>query len=203
MKKIDEIYREASKLFARYGFEGVTMRDVAEACNITMATLYYHFSSKGELHDEITQFRFEEFIGGVRKKQAALAPEEDTPSMLLALIFDAVLEDPTLFNLMQRDLHYFDDDVRHTRSRTKYSAFLSLISDTMRRRWQRAPDEASIFAVAAMITGYCELVQADARSTGLEREQFVQRHRSTMIALVKKSFDDGPLLLPPTTRQSL
>jgi AcrR family transcriptional regulator len=131
MKKVEHIYREASKLFARYGFEGVTMRDIADACGITMATLYYHFSSKGELHDEITQYRFEEFIGGVIEQQKALPPAQDTPSALLALIFDAVLDDPTLFNLMQHDMHYHDADVRHSRSRKKASAFLTLIGDTV------------------------------------------------------------------------
>ena len=190
MKKVEHITLEASKLFARYGFEGVTMRDVADACGITMATLYYHFNSKGELHDEITQCRFEEFIGAIRSRQEALPAQEDTPSALLGLIVDAVLEDPTLFNLMQRDLHYFDEDSRHYRSRKKYSAFLTLISDTVRRHWQRPPDVTSVFSLAALITGYCELVQADERSSGPERDDFVQRHRSAMIALVKQGFDD-------------
>lgn len=189
MKKVEHIYREASKLFARYGFEGVTMRDVADACGITMATLYYHFSSKGELHDEITQYRFEEFIGAVAARQKALAPEQDTPSALLGLIFDAVLEDPTLFNLMQRDLHYFDEDSRHYRSRKKYSAFLMLISDTVQRHWQRPPEETTVFSLAALITGYCELVQADERSSGPERNAFVQRHRAALVTLARQAFD--------------
>ena len=194
MKKVEHIYLEASKLFARYGFEGVTMRDVADACGITMATLYYHFSSKGELHDEITQYRFEEFINAIQSRQKALPPEQDTPSALLGLIFDAVLEDPTLFNLMQRDLHYFDEDSRHYRSRKKYSAFLTLISDTVQRHWQRLPEETTVFSLAALITGYCELVQADERSSDPERDVFIQLHRSAMIALVRQAFDDKPAL---------
>lgn len=193
MNKVENIYLEASKLFARYGFEGVTMRDVADACGITMATLYYHFSSKGELHDEITQYRFEEFIGLVHSRLKALPPEQNTPSTLLGLIFDAVLEDPTLFNLMQRDLHYFDEDSRHYRSRKKYSAFLMLISDTVKHHWRCPPDETKVFSLAALITGYCELVQADERSSGTLSDQFIRRHRSAMIALVKRAFDDSTL----------
>lgn len=189
MNKVEHIYREASKLFARHGFEGVTMRDVADACGITMATLYYHFSSKGELHDEITQFRFEEFINAIETRQKALPPEQDTPSALLGLIFDAVMKDPTLFNLMQRDLHYFDEDARHSRSRQKYSAFLKLIDDTVRRRWHETADEASVFALAALITGYCELVQADQRAGGTARDIFVARHRAAMIGLAQRNFD--------------
>lgn len=193
-EKVEHIYREASKLFARDGFEGVSMRDVADACGITMATLYYHFSSKGELHDEITQYRFEEFIGAVAARQKRLPKDQDTPAALLGLIFDAVLEDPTLFNLMQRDLHYFDDDMRHSRSRKKYSAFLELISATAQRHLQRLPDETTVLALAALITGYCELVQADGRSSGSEREEFTHRHRAALVALAARAVD---LELPP------
>lgn len=191
MSKIDQIYREASKLFARNGFEGVSMRDVAEACDVTLATLYYHFSSKEELHDEISRFRFEEFISSVSAKQKALPPGADTPSMLLALIFDAVLEDATLFNLMQRDLHYFDDDIRRANVRKKYSSFLALIDATVRRHRQQAPDETTVFALGALIAGYCELVQADPRAHGSERASFIQRHRAAMIGLARKSFDNA------------
>lgn len=192
MTKVNHIYKEASKLFARNGFEGVSMRDVAEACGVTLATLYYHFSSKEELHDEISRFRFEEFISSVSAKQKALPPGEDTPSMLLALIFDAVLADPTLFNLMQRDLHHFDEDSRRAQSRQKYSAFLALIRDTLHRHQDRVPDDTTVFALGALITGYCELVQADDRACGAERAAFIQQHRAAMIELVKRAFEAPP-----------
>ena len=35
------------------GYDGVSMREIAEACGITKAALYYHFSSKDELLQEL------------------------------------------------------------------------------------------------------------------------------------------------------
>jgi AcrR family transcriptional regulator len=39
----------AQKLFARRGFEGVSIREIAQAVGMTTASLYYHFPSKEEI----------------------------------------------------------------------------------------------------------------------------------------------------------
>lgn len=39
----------AQKLFARRGFEGVSIREIAQALGMTTASLYYHFPSKEEI----------------------------------------------------------------------------------------------------------------------------------------------------------
>ncbi len=43
------ILETAQKLFARRGFEGVSIRDLAQALGMTTAALYYHFPSKEEI----------------------------------------------------------------------------------------------------------------------------------------------------------
>jgi AcrR family transcriptional regulator len=45
----DEILRRAAHLFLEQGFEIVSLVDVARACGISKAGLYYHFNSKQEL----------------------------------------------------------------------------------------------------------------------------------------------------------
>ena len=45
----DEILRRAAHLFLERGFEIVSLVDVASACGISKAGLYYHFNSKQEL----------------------------------------------------------------------------------------------------------------------------------------------------------
>lgn len=44
-----KILNVAQKLFARRGFEGVSIRELAEALGMTTASLYYHFPSKEEI----------------------------------------------------------------------------------------------------------------------------------------------------------
>jgi AcrR family transcriptional regulator len=44
------ILRAARKVFARHGYDGATMDDVAEACSIAKGTLYLYFKSKREIY---------------------------------------------------------------------------------------------------------------------------------------------------------
>lgn len=47
------ILAAASTLFARHGFDGTTVRMIAESCDMTDPALYYHFRSKREIHDAL------------------------------------------------------------------------------------------------------------------------------------------------------
>jgi AcrR family transcriptional regulator len=45
----DRIIATATTLFAQRGYQGVAMREIAEACGITKPALYYHFTGKPDL----------------------------------------------------------------------------------------------------------------------------------------------------------
>lgn len=45
----DLILHQATRLFINQGFNGVSMREIAESCNMTKAALYYHFKDKADL----------------------------------------------------------------------------------------------------------------------------------------------------------
>lgn len=51
------ILKSATHLFVANGFNGVSMREIAEASQMTKAALYYHFKDKEDLINEIF-FRF-------------------------------------------------------------------------------------------------------------------------------------------------
>jgi AcrR family transcriptional regulator len=56
-KKMNErksqIVEEARRLFGRYGFDKVTIKQLAEACGITEPALYRHFRSKDDIYDAV------------------------------------------------------------------------------------------------------------------------------------------------------
>lgn len=43
----------AGRLFAKHGFQGTSLRDIAEEAQITKAALYYHFPNKEALYERI------------------------------------------------------------------------------------------------------------------------------------------------------
>ena len=49
-----QILTEAVRIFARKGYEGASMRDIAEACGISKSLLYHHFTSKEEIYARVT-----------------------------------------------------------------------------------------------------------------------------------------------------
>src|SRR5580700_7967991 len=44
------ILKAARKVFARHGYDGATMDDVADACSIAKGTLYLYFKSKRQIY---------------------------------------------------------------------------------------------------------------------------------------------------------
>ncbi|OPX83268.1 MAG: HTH-type transcriptional repressor KstR2 [Pelotomaculum sp. PtaB.Bin013] len=53
LNKRDEIIRVAAKLFRSLGYIETSMKDIADRVNILKGSLYYHFSSKEELLNEV------------------------------------------------------------------------------------------------------------------------------------------------------
>jgi len=47
-----KILQQAEELFAARGYSGVSMREIAEACQLSKAAIYYHFKSKEDLYIE-------------------------------------------------------------------------------------------------------------------------------------------------------
>ncbi len=48
-----QLLQIACRFFARYGYKGTSLRDIAEEAHITKAALYYHFPNKNSLYERI------------------------------------------------------------------------------------------------------------------------------------------------------
>lgn len=48
--KKDIVLETATKLFIKEGYKNISMDDVAKACNVTKATIYYYYPTKGDLY---------------------------------------------------------------------------------------------------------------------------------------------------------
>jgi AcrR family transcriptional regulator len=51
--RILQILSESARLFAINGYDGTSMRDIAEACGISKSLLYHHFADKDEIFARI------------------------------------------------------------------------------------------------------------------------------------------------------
>lgn len=74
---------ETTRQFVERGFDGTSMREIAEACGVTKAALYYHYRSKAELLRDIVGDYLDEVAAVVRD---AATEHEAAPEQLRAVL---------------------------------------------------------------------------------------------------------------------
>lgn len=72
-----QIVQAATDLFAETGYEGTSLRDVAERCGMTKAALYYHYADKEALLRAVVEFRMTRL--NARIETALAKVPEDQP----------------------------------------------------------------------------------------------------------------------------
>jgi AcrR family transcriptional regulator len=76
-KKLSSILRAASRVIARDGFEGASVRDVAAKGRIGLSGIYYYFKSKDELLYAIQHHAFSTLVRQLKEKlKESSSPEE-------------------------------------------------------------------------------------------------------------------------------
>jgi AcrR family transcriptional regulator len=104
----DKILDAAEDLFARRGFAGIGMREVAEAAGLGKSSLFHHFKSKVELYAAVVG-RILDHIDA--RLTAALAAGGDPLARFdrwLDTLIDTLAAHPTYARLLLRSL--FEDD---------------------------------------------------------------------------------------------
>jgi AcrR family transcriptional regulator len=89
------ILQSAERLFARRGYRGVSLRDLARQCDVRMFTIQHHFGSKLALYRELLRLRDREVEALVRRVLA----EERSASALVGRVVDELFD----FFLVHRD----------------------------------------------------------------------------------------------------
>ena len=98
------IMEAAEKLFAAKGFEGSSVRDIAEAAAVNLAMISYYFGSKEKLMEALFEYR-----GNFMKLKLEnlLADESITPWEKIQAVIDQYLErllnNPDFYRIMSRE----------------------------------------------------------------------------------------------------
>jgi AcrR family transcriptional regulator len=68
----ERLVKAATELFARRGFDGVTIRDLAEAANVNVAAVHYHFGGKNELYAAVIEEVFAPVESLLKEQEQAI-----------------------------------------------------------------------------------------------------------------------------------
>ena len=99
----EKVLKAAIKVFSRRGYDGASMREIAESARLTKPMIYYHFKNKKDLYLHL----LETHIGTLHKGLLAVLQSGQDHIAVLGSIIDLYDEtfrsNPEMFYLIQRE----------------------------------------------------------------------------------------------------
>lgn len=80
-----EILAAAERIFVEHGYEGATIRKIADEVGLSSTALYMHFADKGEILQDICRQAFEELLAANRR----ITTDEPDPQARLRAMLQA------------------------------------------------------------------------------------------------------------------
>lgn len=84
----EEILDHAARLFVERSFSGTSTREIAEACGIRQASLYYHFSGKDDILAELLHLSVRPSLDKVEKIEVECPVEVPEAALYLLAVID-------------------------------------------------------------------------------------------------------------------
>lgn len=110
----DRILETATSLFVARGYDGVAMREISDACGITKAALYYHFTGKAELLSEIFTAYLDEIAVVISSGVAAGGSAEAQLRQVVRGMFEVPVERRAILRLAMHDVGSLESAQRAT-----------------------------------------------------------------------------------------
>lgn len=95
-----EILAAAERIFVEQGYEGATIRKIADEVGLSSTALYMHFSEKGEILHEICRGAFEQLIAVNRRVIAEPGTAEQRLRRILEAYVDFGFGNPNAYRLI-------------------------------------------------------------------------------------------------------
>ena len=107
----ERVLAAAIETFAQGGYEGTSIRDIAEAAGLTSSLLFYHFKSKADLYIAVVESQLDRIVARLDR---ALAGATDAYSQLVAFTYvylDCFIEEAPGLIVVNREYFLLPPDV--------------------------------------------------------------------------------------------
>jgi AcrR family transcriptional regulator len=104
------ILDQAQRLFTARGYHGVSIRDIAQACGLSNAALYYHFGSKRNLYFEVLKEHLATLNLCLQEAGAIEGTCRERLANMARTYAQMILEYQDTVQLLLRDLAQFEWD---------------------------------------------------------------------------------------------
>jgi AcrR family transcriptional regulator len=102
-RKLEAILRQAAAVFRTRGYHQASIRDIARATGVSLAGLYYYFSSKEELLFLIQRHAFETILAAAKEGLRGLETPEERLRALIRLHLQFFLDHPNEMKVLTHE----------------------------------------------------------------------------------------------------
>lgn len=95
-----EILEAAERIFVEHGYEGATIRKIADEVGLSSTALYMHFADKGEILLQICRDAFDMLLASVRELAVLDAPPEVRLRRMIEAYIDFGFAQPNAYRLI-------------------------------------------------------------------------------------------------------
>ena len=127
----DAILDTSANLFSQHGYNGVSIRDIAQACGMTNAALYYHFKNKEDLFLAMLQRDHEKTLVALREAASGPGDLGADLKQLVACYASITCQRRQSFQTLRRDLSNIEDVRGHRLFGEMRSAFLRPLEERL------------------------------------------------------------------------
>ena len=129
-RKLAEILRQAAAVFCTRGYHQASMRDLARATGVSLAGLYYYFSSKEHLLYLIQRHAFKTMLESAREALGPLSDPEERLRTFIQLHLQFFLEHPNEMKVLTHEEEWLEAERRrevHALKRAYYRLCFSQV----------------------------------------------------------------------------
>jgi len=165
MESTEIILNKAEKLFADSGFGSVSMTNIANACNMSKANLYHHFSSKEDLYRQILIRAQKNTQNILEKTKEITGTNIEKIEFFINEHLNQMLKDPMKYKLLARE---FSDLGLSSRSLTSIglmeqnlSQIVALIDQAKRKKEIIETTDSRLLAYQLLSPNLCYITHQD------------------------------------------
>ena len=127
----ETILDTSAKLFSQHGYKEVSIRDIAQACGMTNAALYYHFKNKEDLFLAVLQRDHEQTLASLHEVAHGPGDLREDLKRLVAQYAAITCERRQSFQTLRRDLGNIDDVRGHKLFGEMRSSFMRPLEERL------------------------------------------------------------------------
>jgi AcrR family transcriptional regulator len=147
----DLILDTAAKLFSQQGYKGVSIRDIARACGLTNAALYYHFKSKEDLYLAVMEYAHARAMTAVSASADDRGDLRARLQQMVTRYVESMQDQRESFVMLRRDLDHVADIARAGKlfggMHRDFMQPLQTLIETGQADGQLLPGDAALYAL--------------------------------------------------------